>query len=538
MVKSLLFKTQNTIMSAAAVLAFMYGVSAVLGLVRARLLAHFFGASETLGVFYTADKIPNFVYTILVVGTLSTVFIPVFTHLYKTDEKKAWRTASALISMSVFIFLLLGLVIFIFAKQAVAILSLYRFSTQQIELGASLMRIMIVAQLILVVSSFLTSILHSFKYFLVPALAPVLYNVGMILGIVFLAPTYGIYGPAVGVLLGALFHLIVQIPLVGRTGFNFSFGFDLEDSGLREVLKLLPPRIISTAVAQSFSIVNNSLAIIISTSSVVMLRFAEQLQNFPVFFFGASIALAALPTLSGESGDADRDKFRKTLLTSLYQMFFLIAPLCVILLVLRVPAVRLVYGAANFPWSATVTTAQALGFYSISIFAQAGILLLSRAFYALRDTLTPVVAGLSGLVVGVSMAYVLVKFFGLGVWAIALSFSISSFVDMLLLFVMLFRKIGGFEMKQLIPILKISMSGVFMGLSLYIPMKLLDIYVLDTTKTVYLLVLVAAVTAAGLFSYLFFTKVFRVEEVVLLYRLLGKLQIKKVSSQVLEGSID
>ena len=525
-------------MSAAAVLAFMYGVSAVLGLVRARLLAHFFGASETLGVFYTADKIPNFVYTILVVGTLSTVFIPVFTHLYKTDEKKAWRTASALISMSVFIFLLLGLVIFIFAKQAVAILSLYRFSTQQIELGASLMRIMIVAQLILVVSSFLTSILHSFKYFLVPALAPVLYNVGMILGIVFLAPTYGIYGPAVGVLLGALFHLIVQIPLVGRTGFNFSFGFDLEDSGLREVLKLLPPRIISTAVAQSFSIVNNSLAIIISTSSVVMLRFAEQLQNFPVFFFGASIALAALPTLSGESGDADRDKFRKTLLTSLYQMFFLIAPLSVILLVLRVSAVRLVYGAANFPWSATVTTAQALGFYSISIFAQAGILLLSRAFYALRDTLTPVVAGLSGLVVGVSMAYVLVKFFGLGVWAIALSFSISSFVDMLLLFVMLFRKIGGFEMKQLIPILKISMSGVFMGLSLYIPMKLLDIYVLDTTKTVYLLVLVAAVTAAGLFSYLFFTKVFRVEEVVLLYRLLGKLQIKKVSSQVLEGSID
>src|SRR3989344_1561854 len=538
MVKPLFFKTQNTIMSAAAVLAFMYGVSAVLGLVRARLLAHFFGASETLGVFYTADKIPNFVYTILVVGTLSTVFIPVFTHLYKTDEKKAWRTASALISMSVFIFLLLGLVIFIFAKQAVAILSLYRFSTQQIELGASLMRIMIVAQLILVVSSFLTSILHSFKYFLVPALAPVLYNVGMILGIVFLAPTYGIYGPAVGVLLGALFHLIVQIPLVGRTGFNFSFGFDLEDSGLREVLKLLPPRIISTAVAQSFSIVNNSLAIIISTSSVVMLRFAEQLQTFPVFFFGASIALAALPTLSGESGDADRDKFRKTLLTSLYQMFFLIAPLSVILLVLRVSAVRLVYGAANFPWSATVTTAQALGFYSISIFAQAGILLLSRAFYALRDTLTPVVAGLSGLVVGVSMAYVLVKFFGLGVWAIALSFSISSFVDMLLLFVMLFRKIGGFEMKQLIPILKISMSGVFMGLSLYIPMKLLDIYVLDTTKTVYLLVLVAAVTAAGLFSYLFFTKVFRVEEVVLLYRLLGKLQIKKVSSQVLEGSID
>ncbi len=524
----LLFQTQNTIISAASVLAAMYGVSAIFGLVRARLLAHYFGASEELGVFYTADRIPSFVYSILVVGTLSTVFIPVFTHLLKKDEAAAWKTASSMISVSLLFFFLLGAPVFYFAPDVIELISVGKFTPEQVKLGADMMRIMLASQFVLVVGSFLTSILQSFKYFLVPALAPILYNLGMILGIVLFVPFYGIYAPAFGVVLGALLHLSIQVPLLRRVKFNFSLKLDFGDKGLRNVLSLLPPRILSSAISQLSSVVSNSLAILVSTSSVVVYKFADQLQSFPVYLFGASIALAALPTLAGESDGADMEQFKKTFLTSFHQMLFLVVPASVILLVLRVPAVRLVYGAANFPWEATIQTAQALAFFSISIPMQAAILLLSRAFYAMRDTLTPVIAALFGLFVEVMVAFVLIAILGYGVWSISLGASLGAFFGMFILTIALLRKIGGVSLDSFFkPTLKIGAAGVFMGLSLYIPMKLLDIYVLDTTKTVYLVVLAVVVSVVGLFSYVFFTRLLKVREIELFYKLLRKMNLNK-----------
>ncbi len=523
MVSQLLMKTQKTILSAAFVISVTYGISAILGLFRARLLATYFGISEDLTVFYTADKIPSFIYSIIAVGTISTIFIPVFTEFYKKDEKAAWVTATSMINISILVFSILGSLVFIFAAPIVELLSVGKFTSEQIVLGTNLMRIMILAQLVLVVSSFVTSILQSFKYFVLPALAPVVYNLGMILGIVFLTPKFGIYGPAWGVSLGAVLHLLIQLPVLAKLDFPYKFLLDFKDKGVKEVFRLMPPRLLSSALLQVPPIINNSLAILVATSAAVVFKFADQLQSFPVYLFGASIALAALPTLSGEDSHED---FKKTFITTFHQMMFFVIPASVILLVLRVPVVRLVFGAREFPWEATLDTALTLGVFSLSIFAQSGMYLLTRAFYALKDTLTPVKVSLVTVICSTALAYYFVAHLGLGVWSLALSYSIGAILDLFLLLVFLGNKTGGFDWKKiLVPFLKIGFASILMGISLYFPMKWLDIS-LDTSRVLDLLLLTVITAVVGSGVYLTFTWLLKVEEIELFYKLVRRLRFK------------
>jgi len=531
--KSILLKTQKTILSAAFVISTMYGLSAILSLFRSRLLASFFGASEQLAVFYTADKVPSFVFSLIVVGTISTVFIPVFTNLRKHNKEQAWKTASAMINLSMVTFGLLGVLAYIFAPQIISALSVWKFSPEQVTLGTNLMRVMIAAQLILIFSSFVTSLLQSFRYFVLPALAPVLYNLGMICGILFLVPKYGIYAPAYGVVLGAILHLLIQLPLIGKLGFRYQFRFSLRDKGIRQILLLVPPRIFGSALVQISSIVNNSLAILVSTSSVVIFKFADQIQSFPVNLFGASIALAALPTLSYEADESNQKMFKETFLTSFFQMLFLVLPASAILLVLRVPVIRIVFGAANFPWDATVETARTLAFFSLSIFAQSGVYMLTRAFYALKDTATPVKVNFFTILLSVALSLFFINYLGLGVWSVALSYSIAAGLDMFVLLLLLSRRVGGFGFKPVFkPFIKMGFSTLFMGISLYIPMKLLDQFVFDTTRTLPLVALTAVAGIAGMGSYLFFTWLFKVEEIQLFYKVVRKLNVSKRSATI------
>ena len=436
-----------------------------------------------------------------------------------------------MINISILVFGILGLAVFGFAREIIEVLSVGKFTPEQITLGANLMRLMVFAQLVLVLSSFATSLLQSFKYFILPALAPVVYNLGMILGIVFLTPRYGIYGPAIGVSIGAALHLLIQVPLLFNLDFPFRFTLDFRDRGVREVFRLMPPRLLSSALLQIPPIINNSLAILVATSAAVVFKFADQLQSFPVNLFGASMALAALPTLSGERNKED---FQKTFLTTFHQMMFFVMPAGVILLVLRVPVVRLVFGASEFPWQATLDTALTLGFFSLSIFSQSGMYLLTRAFYALKDTKTPVKVSLITVVLTALLSYTFVARLGLGVWSLALSYSIGSITDLILLMILLSKRTGGFYWKGIfVPFYKIGMSSALMGVSLYLPMKLLDFVVFDTSRVLPLLLLTVVAGIAGMGAYLFFTWVFKVEEIELFYRLVRRLTFRP-SEQAVE----
>ncbi len=256
---------------------------------------------------------------------------------------------------------------------------------------------------------------------------------------------------------------------------------------------------------------------------MVVYKFADQLQSFPVNLFGASMALAALPTLSSEAGGKSKEDFKRTFLTSFHQLMFLVIPASVILLVLRVPLVRLVFGAPSFPWEATLETALTLGIFSFGIFSQSGVFLTTRAFYAMKDTKTPVMVNIFTLTFAFVLSLLFVQYFKYGVWALALSYTLASFLDLVFMLLILNKKVGGFSGVGFFkPLSKISISALLMGVFLYFPMKALDSFVFDTTRVLPLLFLTLIAGLVGAGAYLFFTKIFKVEEIDLFYKLMGK----------------
>jgi putative peptidoglycan lipid II flippase len=524
-----LTKTQNTILSAALVLSMASGVNAVLGFLKNRLLAYYFGVSNELAIFYTADKIPNLIYSIVIVGAVSTVFIPTFTNLLKKDEERAYKVASAIITSVMVLFVILGIVIYVEAPKIIYLLSLGKFSPQEIQLGTNLMRIMMVSQILLVGGSLVTSILQSYKYFLVPAMAPIFFNIGMLFGTIALSKSSGIFGPAHGVLLGALLHLGTQIPLLRRTRFKYTFTPNLSDKNFEKAAALVPPRLLQVALASGVQTIHNSLAILVSNSSVIFLKFATQLQFFPVSIFGLSMAAASLPTLSAQTTEDSLDKFKRSLYTSIHQMLYLVMPLSAILFVLRVPVVRIVYGVSNFPWEATIKTSYVLGFFSLSIFAQSTNYMLTRAFFALKNTKTPVYVSLITALINLGLSITFITVFKFEVWSIAAAYSLTSFLDTILLTTFLNKRLNDLlTVETITPFVKIAYSTILMAISLYAGLKILDIRILDTTRTLNLLILTAITSCAGIATYLIFTKMLKVEEIELFYKLIRKMKLDQI----------
>jgi len=525
--RNIMLRQQKTILSAAFILSSTYVVSALLGLVRDRLLAHYFGDSEVLGIYFAADRIPNLIFSLLVIGAISSAFIPVFTKYMKKNLTEAYLVSSSVINLTLALFLIISILVYIYAGPVSKALTLSKLDSSSISLMVKLMRIMLFAQIILIVSNFLTSTLQSFRHFFIPALAPVIYNLGIIISLIFFTKSFGIVAPALGMVLGSLGHLLIQIPLLSAIKFRYFFSFNLKHSGVREIIRLVLPRTLGLAGNQISYLINTSLAIFISTPSLVSFNFAQHLQNMPIALFGGTIAQAALPTLSMEVNERNHDSFKKILLTTFHQMSFLTIPMAVVLLILRIPIVRLVFGAASFSWGATLTTSYTLAFFSFGIFAQSAVFLLSRAFYALHDTKTPVLTSLGSIVLNILLSIYFVRAQHFGVWSLGLSFALGSVVNFVALFILLDKRVGYFERKALFkPFIKISYSAVLMGIFLYLPMKLLDELVLDTTRTINLLALTFIAGGFGLLVYLLFTKLLNVYEVEMIYKLARRLNLK------------
>ncbi len=249
--KMLLFRKQTNIVSAAAVIGLLYGVSMVLGIFRDRLLvARFYSCCrQDLDVYWAAFRLPDTIFQLLVIGALSAAFIPVFSEYLLKRKEEAYHLASSLINLLLVIFLILVAVVFIFTRPLSELIT-GSFSVSQIDLMVSLTRIMLLAQVFFLLSNFLTGIIQSHQRFLVPALSPAIYNLGIILGIVFLSPSLGIYAPTWGVVFGAFLHFLVQVPLVLRIGLRYKLAFDLSHPGVREVGRLMVPRTLALAIAQ------------------------------------------------------------------------------------------------------------------------------------------------------------------------------------------------------------------------------------------------------------------------------------------------
>lgn len=509
---SILSSRQTSILSGASILMTTVLATKILGLVRSRLLVHNFSTSQA-STFFGAFSLPDLLFQILIFGALSVAFIPIFTeHMNKKGEEDAYQFASSVLNLTLFVFIICVVLAFIFVSPLNSLL-VPGFTGQQKFITDQMTRIILFAQIFLVVGSFFYAIGNSFQRFIIPALAPLFYNIGIIVGIVFFSKYFGLYGVAYGVVLGAFLHAVIQIPLVKSLGFKYKFSFDFFNSGVREVFKLMSIRNISIAAEQINDRVSFALATLITTSAPTLLTFALQLQVVPIGLFGATIAQAALPVLSKERASGQIEHFKITLLTTIHQILFLTLPASALLIVIRVPVVRLIYGASQFNWDDTVLTGRTLAFLAIALAAQSVSLLLVRGFYALKDTKTPVSISIVSVALNISMGVYFVLILKLDVGSIGLAYAVSNIISTSLLLFALNKKVGGFDKKLLfVPFFKMLIATVIMGVALYVPIKLLDKVIFDTTKTLNLIILTSFATTFALSIYVFLVWFMRVKE--------------------------
>ena len=521
---------QHTILSAAAVIAVIYLLSALLGFIRNRLLSGYFGDSIELGIYFAADDIPSLIFSLIVSGALSAAFIPAFTQTYKNNEKEGWNLTSSILNISLVAFLIIGIFIMIGAKTiAREIIARDSSLTQEnIELMASIMRVMMLAQVILIFSSFFTSVLQSFRHFVIPSLAPVFYNIGIIIFILLFIKRFGVFAPAWGMVFGAILHMSVQLIAVKRLGFSYAFNFDFKNKLVRNVYKLMAPRAIGQAAQKFLDPLYTNLALFISAPSNVILTFAMDIQMLPVRIFGMSIGQAALPILAGAYKEDDTKEFSDLLLKTVRQIVFFVLPVSILVFILRVPLVRLSVGARKYSWEATVMTAYVLGFYCISLVAQSLILVLARAFFAMHDTKTPLKVSLFAIFINAFTAILFIRYLNLGVWSLGFSYALGSMVDAFMLFYYLVSRLKNLDMAKFMhAINKIVLASVIMGIALYVPYRALDVLVFDTTRTLALITLTAIVSFIGLVTYMACAWIFKIEEFNMIIEIVDSRFLKK-----------
>lgn len=531
--KVLLQKRQTTIFSAAVVIMATVALSRILGLIRDRMLIGRF-TTEELGIYFAAFRVPNLIFELLVMGALSTAFIPVISALLaKEKSKEAFHVASSVMNIGSTLFAVIAILMFIFTREVASFIA-PGFSAQQLDTMIPFIRIMLLGQVgPLLIGNFLTGILQSFRLFIVPAIAPVVYNVGIIAAIIFLTPTLGLYAPVWGVVIGAMLFFAIQIPLVYSVGYRHRLTFDWKNKDVKTVGKLMLPRTFGVAVSQVDATVDLILATLLGAPSVTYFNLAQHLQLVPVGLFGIPIAIAALPSLSISTVNNNKNEFKTLFISGIHQILFFVLPASVILVVLRIPLVRLVFGAHHFDWPATVLTGKTLAAFSVSLFAQSVVQLMSRAFFALQDSKTPVVVGVIAIISNIIFSIFFITNLGLPVWGLGLSASIASIINAFLLLVLIYNKISGFDLRVMfVPIIKMSIATAFTGVFLYVPMKLLDQLIFDTTRTINLIMLTIIVTVIGLGVYTGISFLLRLEEVALFKVFASK--VVKIKSLLLD----
>lgn len=521
---------QNSILGAAFIIMVMVVFSSVFGLVRSRLFLSYFTASE-LSLFFASFRLPDLVFQLLAFGIFSSAFIPVFTKLYKKDRAYAFQTAARVVNIALAGFVLFAIVFSLLAEPIYSVAA-PGYSASEHALIASVARILLVAQGLFVVSYIMTGMLESLRRFFISALAPIFYNVGIIITTILFAPTLHLYAPAIGAVVGALLHFLIQFPTVYKLGFRFELSFGLTEE-VKKIGRLAAPRVLELGFLQISKLAELFFTSIIATAALTYYNLADTVRIMPITLFGVSLAKAALPTLA--SVDESKKEFRKAFLKTLYQICFLVMPVAGMLIVLRVPVIRLLFGTDKFDWEATIQTSLVLSVFAISIPAQAAAALLSRAFYARHDTRTPVKVSLLGVGVSLALSAFFVMVLHLPTWSLALSYAFGMTLQAGLMYVILSRELNGGTLFAVVPIVKSFLASLVSGATMYFVIKFFDrsvwikrlsfltdiqalreiqfeSFVVDTRYTGNLLVLAGFTAAIGGVVYLVVSYLLRSEE--------------------------
>lgn len=549
----------------------------ILGFLKLRIIAQLFGATHELDIFWAAFTIPDTLFMIIIAGSLNAAIIPLFSGVFRIDGEKELNKffINLMIAVSSLV-IFIALILFAFTPQLSKFLinsdffqNISNFSNRitpnDLELFVKLTRIMMISPVLLGISTIVTGYLQARRQFFVTSLAPLIYNFAMVLGPVIFVVILkmDVTGIALSALLGSFLHFLIQIPSLKKyflEKVRMSFkGFinAIQDQKIWKALKLAVPKMLSTLGEQINVIVNTIISFSLEAGALSSYKFALSLYLFPVNIIGSAIAQAVLPELS-ESAD-EPEEFKKILNKALHQALFLVLPLVAILMILRLPIVRLVYGVGEFDWRATLLTAWCLALLSFAIIGQTLSQILLRAFYALKSTWLPLLALGIGILVNIAFAFILTNFFShyfdwrpilqqigsqiatangnglfeviksffkdivawsttrgtsdMAVGGLSLSLSIAAFVEIFILMTILNKKTKVFSMKDTLkPMFSKLVNAGLMAFGMYLVFRLFD-FKLDTSRTISIIILTIATSSYGLFSYWLGAKVLEIKEI-------------------------
>src|SRR5437899_10350813 len=407
--------------------------SRVLGWLRLSVIGATFGESPQLDAFWAAFRIPNAVFDLLVAGSLASAFIPVFTgYLAREREEEGWRVASSVLNALVLLLVACSAVMWLLAPILVPIVVAPGFSGDQLALTVDLTRLMLLSPIFMGLSSLTTGILNSYRQFLSGATAPLVYNAVIIVCPLFLSPFLGIHAVAIGVVVGALFMWLVQLPELTFRRTRYSPSLDLGHAGVRDVLRLAGPRTIALGAVQIVFFVDTALASGMAQGSLTALNYAFQLMLLPLGVFSIAISAAIFPTLSHYASLGQVNRMRDAVQQAIRWILFLTLPTAILMIVLRRPIVNLLFQYGAFGAAARDATQAAFLFYSIGLAGHALVQILARAYYASRDTATPLALTLISIGLNVVLDVVLAPLMGIN--GLALANSIATLVEAVLLF--------------------------------------------------------------------------------------------------------
>ena len=462
-------KGGRQIAKAAIVVMALFALSRLLGIVRQAIVAALFGTGSELDAFVVANQIPEAVFLIVGGGALGSAFIPVFADCLARDERaRAWRLASSVANLVVIVTTVVAGLIALFAPVLVRQVLAPGFDAQQQKLTVDLLRVMLISPIVFGVSGIVMGALNAQQHFLLPALAASIYNVSIIGGALLGQHLRtGVQGIAVGVVAGAALHLLIQVPMLPRYGARYSPTLGLEDPNVREVGRLIAPRVLGTAIAQLNFLVNNSLASGMFTGAASAINYAWRLMLLPQGILAQAVGTAAFPTFAEQAAQEQYDNMRETLAATLRAVLFLSLPATAGLLVLGRPLVGFLFERQEFTRSSTDQVVWALAFFALGLVGHSGLEVIARAFYALHDTFTPVWVGSLAVALNIILSLTLPSAFEAQGWmkhgGLALANTIATLLETAVLLALIRRRLNGIEGRRtLVAFVKSGLAALAM----------------------------------------------------------------------------
>lgn len=511
---------QSSIFSSAMLLSVMIIIARLFGFLRYRILAGFYSTAE-LDIFFASFRIPDLVFEILITGALTSSFIPIF--IKYQDNKEVLRQNVSSIINAIFLLMLVIIVVLLFVLDPVMRIITPGFSQDKIQQVVYYSRLLLIGQLpFLILANFLTGISQAKKTFLLSAVAPIIYNLSIIVFTVLFSSQLSLLAPVIGVMVGAVLMFIVQVPIL----FHCDFVYDLylkKTKGLIDFIRMVIPRMFTIVVAQIDATIDLILATLLGTGSYTYFYLAQHLQLLPVSVIGIAFGQASLPYLSEMYQQKKMEEFKKIISESLLNLLFLSIPFASFFIFARTPLIRLFFGGPKFDWLATNQTALTLSCFSLSLPFHTVYYFLTRCYYASLDSRSPFLISLISILTNTVFSLIFVFVLKLPVWSLAISFSLAMIVNVFLLIFFLIKKVNHlFDVNFFVELGKIIIATFISSIIAYFVLKISDTLIFDNTRTINIFFMLLINGLLFCCSYFFISWTLNIKEIYLISKLLIK----------------